>query len=361
MEILRIPQLNANEDEFFVTEIRCADGDAVRKGDVLFVLESTKATMDFESPADGFLRGLQVREGEGYPVSRVMAVITATATEEISLPDSGGGDAAGAVRATNKAQVLAQELGVDLSLLKVTGMIREKHVRTFHAENAASQIERPSVSELPLPDAPRAVGILGAGGHARVLVDLMRETDGALQPVAAFDDSPSAPADVLGVPVAGHSDLMAELQERGVTQAALGVGAVTRNQLRVTLFERLRSMGFELPALVHPRSLIEASAVIADGAQIFAGAIVGSNVRIGTNAIVNSGVVVSHDCVIGDHVHLTPGCTLAGNVKVGAGSVIGMGVTIYLGVEIGSNVTIANGAHVMTNVADGEYVKAHAG
>lgn len=193
-----------------------------------------------------------------------------------------------------------------------------------------------------------------------MLVDLLRQARPELTLVGAIDDGERPPSDVLGVPVVGPSAHLEALRADGVELAALGVGAVTHNATRRELFDKLESLGFELPPLVHPGANVEPSATLGRGAQVFAGAIVGSNVTIGENTIVNSGVVVSHDCVVGAHTHLTPGAILAGGVRVGQGSVLGMGVTAYLGISIGSDVVVSNGVHLLADVEDGAVVRASA-
>jgi pyruvate dehydrogenase E2 component (dihydrolipoamide acetyltransferase) len=51
------------------------EGDAVKIGDVLAEVETDKATMDFESPADGVLLHIGVQAGSAVPINAVIAVI----------------------------------------------------------------------------------------------------------------------------------------------------------------------------------------------------------------------------------------------------------------------------------------------
>lgn len=352
---LLVPLLNANDDELVVAAIHVSEGDVVRPGELLFSLESTKATSDVEAPAGGHVRALSVEEGQRVPVGALLCVLTDTPDEEVVL-EAGLTPTEGEVRATRKARELALRHGVDLSRLGVSGIIKERDVRS------ALELEErgdPSTEFVREPlEGSNPVIVFGAGGHARVIVDLLREGHRDRSPIAVVDDGAERPADVLGVPVVGGSGVLAVLRERGAADAALGVGAVTHNKTRITLFEKLRALGFALPNLVHPRSSLEPSVSMGMGNQIFAGAIVGSAARLGDNVIVNSGVVVSHDCSIGSHSHLTPGAILAGGVTIGENTVIGMGVTVYLGVTIGRDVVISNGVHVLHDVPDGALVRA---
>ncbi len=361
---VRVPLINANEDELEVTEIFVEEGVFVRAGAPLCVVESTKATSDVEAPVSGYVRELRVARGRRARVGALICVLTASADEPVSL---GEGERAveggGAFEVTRKAQELAEARGVDLAGLGLSGIVRVKDV-----ERALAARHQPALGAESRRGAVGAEGlrgvvgdrvvILGAGGHARALIDVIRAGRRDLRIVGAVDDSPGALTDVLGVPVLGPSSRLEALRAEGVAFAGLGVGAVTNNPLRVTLYERLKALGFDVPSFIHPSAVVEASATMGQGNQLFPGAIVGSNVRLGDNTIINSGVVLSHDCVIGSHAHITPGAILAGNVTVGPGAVVGMGVTVYLGVTIGAGALIANGCHIMHDIPDGAVVRA---
>ncbi|HYI40074.1 MAG TPA: NeuD/PglB/VioB family sugar acetyltransferase [Allosphingosinicella sp.] len=356
---IAVPMVNANEDEVVVRQVRVEEGRRVQAGEILCSLETTKASVDVEAPVDGYVRRLAVRNDERVPVGAIICLLTATLEEPIEAPSVAKAGASGPeARATLKAQMLADANGIDISDLGLDRIVKESDVRN-HLAREGRRTAAPAPAATP-PDTGgrtgRRIVILGAGGHARVLIDLVREGYRDRIIVGTVDDDPSADRDCLGVPLLGASDRLAELRSEGIEEALLGVGAVTNNALRAKLYRRLRDSDFHVPTLIHPRAAVEPSARMLSGCQIFAGAIVGSNVSLGENVIVNSGAVVSHDCVIGSHVHITPGAILAGAVTVGENSVIGMGVTVYLGVRIGANVTIGNGVHIFRDVPDNSSV-----
>jgi pyruvate dehydrogenase E2 component (dihydrolipoamide acetyltransferase) len=127
-------------------------GDAVAAGEVLFEVETDKATMEVESPAAGTLRRILFAADSSAPVATVIALITDTADEVI--PDgslgpqvpkpsqlAGGPPASGRhpsgrgpsepeslapsdsdrVRSSPAARKRAQELGVDISRVRGSG------------------------------------------------------------------------------------------------------------------------------------------------------------------------------------------------------------------------------------------------
>ena len=352
MELVRVPLVNANEDELNLVEVRVRVGDEVRQGDVLGAVESTKATVDVEAPVAGFVRAILFEEHDRVRVGEVAWVITETADESFALPKTETRE--DDVKATAKARALAQSHGIDLGSLGLDRIIREKDVLAA-VERAAAEAKGGWRREPLEAEGPKMV-VFGAGGHAKVIIDLVRLAMPDVTVVAAVDDGATHES-VLGVPVVGGAQLLPALRERGVTLGALGIGAVTRNGIRAGLRQKLLDAGLEVPNLVHPKAVLEPSVRMGHGNQIFAGCVIGSDVELGDNTIINSGAVVSHDCVIADHVHITPGAILAGAVRVGEGSVIGMAASVYLGVEIGRGVTVANGVAVLADVPEGQTVR----
>lgn len=365
---LRVPKINANEEEVDVVGIDVSEGDFVEAGEQVCTFESTKATFDFEAPTSGYVRRLALEVGDRVEVGQLVCVLTATEDQSVDLDEEPAPTKSvnppEEVRTTQRAGELIGEYELDASAIEHTGIVTERDVIT-HLERDGQDLraptDRPEPSKIDVDQAEDgAIVIYGAGGHARVIVDMIREARRDLEIIGIIDDADQPPEDVLGVPVVGDANRFGELRNRGVEMAALGIGAVTHNGLREELFNRLKRQEFRLPNLVHPDATVEPSVSMGRGNQIFGGAIVSSNVRLGDNGIVNSNTVVSHDCQIGDHVHLTPGALLAGNVTVGDRTVIGMGTTVYLGVDIGSEVTVTNGNHILEDIDDQKVIRTSA-
>ena len=350
MEIVRVPLLNANEDEVEVVAVLVQEWAQVRTGEVLCVVESTKATVDVEAPASGYVRNLEMRRGKRARVGDVVCAITENPSERVEVPAESRGTA-GEIRATKKARELAEKHGIDLTSIRADGIITEQHVQAILPQQSVRAVRGDSK-----PSGDRVV-VYGASGHAKVVLDILRTAHKELRVEAIVDDSAKL-KELFGVPIVGTSDMLGELHQRGVGNAVLGIGSVTNHKARRGLYEKLVHAGFHMPNVIHARADIEPSVKMGAGNQIFAGAVIGSDAEIGDDTIINSGVVVSHDCIIGSHTHLAPGAILAGGVKVGENTLVGMGVTIYLGVSIGSNVTISNGIAIMSDVPDHAVVRA---
>lgn len=187
--------------------------------------------------------------------------------------------------------------------------------------------------------------MLGAGGHAKVVIATAREAGWTV--AAVYDDERGRWGDkVLGAPVRGP--LAAALEEPRTAVLALG-----DNRLRARLAGEL---ALDWATLVHPGAIVHASARLAPGAVVFAGAVVQPDCAIGAHAIVNTASSLDHDCRLGDFAHLAPGGRLAGHVTVGAGSLVGIGCAVAPGVAIGDWSTVGAGSAVLRDVAAGATV-----
>ncbi len=79
-----LPKLGLTMDEGrFVAWLK-KEGDHVEAGEVLFEVETDKATMEVESPVAGFVRRLLAAAGDEIPVTAVIALISTTADEPIA-------------------------------------------------------------------------------------------------------------------------------------------------------------------------------------------------------------------------------------------------------------------------------------
>lgn len=193
---------------------------------------------------------------------------------------------------------------------------------------------------------------LGAGGHAKVVIEVIR-LNGVYSVIGLLDpDAAKSGTEVDGVKILGADSLLPELFERGVKHAFIGVGTVGFSTRRRELFRKATELGFEIVTAIHPAAVVSKYASVGDGATIMAGAIVNPGSRLGNNVIINTGAVVEHDCEVGDDSHIATRACLAGGVKVKSGAHIGAGAIVRQDIEIGANAVIAAGAVVVKDVPD---------
>jgi len=350
------PLLSPNEPESQVVEVGVEGYSKVRRGDVVCVVETSKASAELESEWDGYTGPVAVRVGDRVEAGRLICEVFDRLPERSEHSSEERAEEAGSpdMKLSRSATKLARESGIDLSLLPAGRFVTEADVRALI--DVAD--EHVTIDESILAAAgERSLVVFGAGGHAKTLIDLVRSSTD-YEPLCVADDDRDAAADVLGVPVVPGSAL-ATLHAQGVPFAVNAVGAIGRIQTRIDVGRRLEALGFELPALVDGTAFVAASASLAAGAQVFAGAAVCAAAEVGRQAIVNTGAIVSHDCRIGNHAHIAPGAILAGAVEIDEGTLVGMGTTVNIGVRIGARSIVGNGAVVNEDVPASTIVPAN--
>lgn len=202
-----------------------------------------------------------------------------------------------------------------------------------------------------MTESPPPLVLVGAGGHAKVVVEVAR-AQGRFGIVGVIDPRPPGTA-VLGVPVLGGDEALPRLRAEGVAWAFVALGG---NALRQRIGGELRAMGFRLATLVHPSAVVVPSASVGEGAVLMARAVVSAEARVDDLAILNTGAVVEHDNLIGTAAHVAPLAALAGNVHVGARALVGAGSAVRPGVTIGEDAIVGAGSAVVADVPAGATV-----
>jgi sugar O-acyltransferase (sialic acid O-acetyltransferase NeuD family) len=195
----------------------------------------------------------------------------------------------------------------------------------------------------------KLVGI-GAGGHAKVLVDILRRSD--MWEIVGLTDARAARHGqfVLGVRVLGDDRMLGTLFEQGVRDCFVGVGGVGDNGPRQRAFEHAVGLGFEPCTVIHPRACVAGDAALGRGVMVFAAGIINPGCRIGDNVIVNTAAVIEHDCELEAHVHVATGARLGGGVRIGCAAHIGLGASVRQGIAIGARAVVGAGAVVVGDV-----------
>lgn len=204
------------------------------------------------------------------------------------------------------------------------------------------------------PGLDKPVVVIGAGGHAKVLIAALKRLGAHILGVTDADTAVHGQA-VLDVPVLGGDETLAAHGPAAVLLVN-GLGTVDRTVARRAIYERFAARGYRFATVVDPLALLAGPVEIGEGAQVLAGAVVQPGTRLGVNCIVNTRASIDHDCVIGAHAHIAPGATLSGGVRVGEGAHVGTGAAIIQGIVIGAGVVVGAGAAVIADVPNGTTV-----
>jgi sugar O-acyltransferase (sialic acid O-acetyltransferase NeuD family) len=186
----------------------------------------------------------------------------------------------------------------------------------------------------------RPLCILGAGGHAKVVIATARAAGHV--DVEVYDDDPArVGTTLLAARVVGPLAAVLDDPDR---DAVLAIGD---NAARHRLGSLARC---HLVTLVHPTAHVHETVTLGAGTVVFAGAVIQPDTRLGTNVIVNTSASIDHDCILGDAVHVAPGTHLAGNVTLGDGVLLGVGTSVIPGRRIGAWTTVGAGAAVTSDL-----------
>ncbi len=189
------------------------------------------------------------------------------------------------------------------------------------------------------------LNIIGAGGHAKVVIQTARAA--GYEPIAVFDDDERLhETQVCGVPVVGK---IAEMIERLKNSDLACVIAIGNNETRKMIAEKYDQ---NWVSIIHPSAIVDATAQIGAGTVVFAQAVIQADATIGRHVIVNTSASIDHDCHLADFVHIAPGCHLSGGVHIGEGTLLGVGACAKPLAKVGRWSVIGAGAAIIRNIPD---------
>ena len=186
--------------------------------------------------------------------------------------------------------------------------------------------------------AKRPVIVLGAGSHARVILDALARL--SVKVLGVTDAAPQrVDRSKLACLLLGPDENILR-HDPGRVFLVNGVGSVGVDSKRQRLYERWKKRGYSFMSVVHPSAVLAPDVRLGEGTQVMAGTVIQVGCVVGDNTLINTRASVDHDCQIGSHVHVAPGVTLSGGVTVGEGAHLGVGAVVIQGVRIGKKVMI---------------------
>lgn len=190
------------------------------------------------------------------------------------------------------------------------------------------------------------VVIYGAGGHARVVIDIIEKSNNCK--IFGLIDDTGSTIEVMGYPV--FKDI-SNAYNSGIRAVIVAIGDNwQRSNLVKVLLQKFN--GLDFVTCIHPSARIGRNVLIDKGTVVMAGCNINPHVCIQKHSIVNTGANVDHDCKLGEFTSLAPGVTLGGNVSIGNYSAIGLGASIIHKINIGSHVVVGAGSVVVKDIAD---------
>ena len=359
---LIIPTINVNDTKVTISDIRKENLEYIEEGEVLYCVETSKATEEYKVDFSGYVV-LYINDMDEVEVGKSAGMIfkdfeDAKAKNEEIITQKTKAKRERSINASKKALKYAEEKGVDISLIKKDGIIKtqdiDDYLNNHRGFDNKSQSRKYNDNDLL---------IVGGGGLALMLIDAIKSVNN-YHIIGILDDYAEKSSIVYGYEILGKIDeKLPYYFNEGVRIAVNAVGGMADDfksplfDARTKMADKIRSYGYIIPNIIHKNSMIEHSAQMGGGNIVLAGANIGSNVIIDSDTYINTNTVISHECVIRRGVRFAPGAVLAGRVTVGENTIVGMCSTIYMNLKIGSNCIIYNGINVFKNIADNRIVK----
>lgn len=186
------------------------------------------------------------------------------------------------------------------------------------------------------PNQDRGITLYGAGGHCKVVIDVLVSQGKRVSLVV--DDNPKS-SSFLSIPCT--------LPKQSYDKAIVTIGDC---QTRKKIVERISVKLYE--KAIHSSSFISSRSTVGEGTVVMHGAVVQSCTSIGKHCILNTHSSVEHDVIIHDFVHIASGVVICGAVEIGTCTLIGAGSVVKQGIRIGNNCLIGAGSVVVDDIPD---------
>ena len=201
----------------------------------------------------------------------------------------------------------------------------------------------------------KKVVIIGAGGHAKVIADIIQKSGDIVY--GFLDDNLEKGTIILNnenLKVIGDLNYRFTLP---ITQPELEfVIAIGDNNRRKEIAET-KIPNIKYYTAIHPSANIGLDVSMGEGTVVMANACINASTKIGKHCIINTASVIEHDNLINNYVHISPNATLCGTIKVGECTHVGAGVTIKNNINITDNCIIGAGATVINDINEkGTYI-----
>ena len=168
--------------------------------------------------------------------------------------------------------------------------------------------------------------LLGAGGHCKSCIEVILGLS-KYNILGIIDKDGSSTKHILGHNVMGTDKDLESLINR-CSSVLVTVGQIKSPEIRISLFERAKSLGFSFPVIRSQQSYISKSAQIGDGTILLNHSLLNTSVKVDANCIFNTKALIEHDARIGSHCHVSTGVIIHEGMTIGIDSIISAGQVI---------------------------------
>ena len=188
-----LPKVDMDMTTGVISKWHVKNGDSVKKGQVLFDMETDKSAIEIDAPADGTINNIETETGKPTNIGAIVAMIyaageavTAIVPPTPVIPAQAGihpspvvamdsrlrgNDDLGGIRATPLARRLARQKKLDLSTVKGSG----PRGRIVASDIESYKVAAPAMA-ISAPDASSTFAMYQAGSYDVIPLDGMRRT-----------------------------------------------------------------------------------------------------------------------------------------------------------------------------------------
>jgi len=192
----------------------------------------------------------------------------------------------------------------------------------------------------------RVAAVIGAGGHARVIVSEI-EMSGEYDSIEIYTIDTHAQNEViLGYPVVENADVINSSDSKRI-DIFLAIGDL---KIRSKWYSFFSDLNFHMPNLIARTALVSSSARLGSANFIASGSYLGPNVMMGNNNLINTKSIIEHESILGDSCNISPGAVLCGRVSLGSNVFIGANSTVIEKLCISSDVALGAGSTLIESI-----------
>lgn len=180
--------------------------------------------------------------------------------------------------------------------------------------------------------------LIGYGGHAKSVADCIERQN--RYRIIGYTDLEKRKSKYKYL---GTDDVLKDFFNRGIQNVVICQGYLGKGNVREALYDNVKKIGFNLPVISDPSSIISDTAIIGEGTFIGKRAIVNAEAIIGKMCIINTNALIEHECIIHDFSHIAVSATLCGQVEIGRRGFIGANATVIQCRKIEDNTIIPAG------------------
>lgn len=349
-----LEKYGVSDDSYLFNEAFVQSGDSVTKGQIIFSIETSKVSIEVESPGSGYIYFVDgLSEGDELPVGFLIAKIVDNQVNPFNALEE---------------DFVESQKGIDTKI-EDTIVVSD----AFITERAKQLMNKYSITQESLPEGKcitegdilkllrkrelfgygfssttKKVAIIGGGVAAVQVIDLIRSLKNYV-PICIFDDMPEKlNMNIDGVKIIGPVDFefIKQCYLEGIFDYIINSVGISI-PFRKKCFKELKRLGVPYCNLIHESVVIGSNLKMGVGNVIYPQCNIGPDVSIGDDNYISGKVSIEHHNILGSHCTFGPGVLTSGTVTINDECRFGTGIFIEPCVKIGQNVLISSGAIIV--------------